>query len=621
MQARRARCASEWPRLVRILAIFALLAAAAGGQLFAADPQIDEQPVSMTAPVGSSATFRVRASGTSPLSFLWFKNNFSIPNRTSPDLTISRVTAADAGAYQVLVSNRNGAVLSAIARLTLEAVEPPNPPIINAHPTSTTVRQGVTARFAVVATGAHPLSYQWIKDGVDVAFGISGELLISNTTFDDAGVYRVRVRNPGGAVLSEPATLVVIPAVSGQLLVKTVAGNGAPGFKDSNNALEGQLHNPNSLAVSQEGVTFLADTANHAVRFITPGGALGTVAGHGGIAGFRDGGSDLAQFHHPLAVQFDRAGRLLVADTDNNRVRTVIVGGWPTVGTLAGNGRAALQDGSSAQASFNFPNDLVLDNAGNVFVSEFNNHTIRKIARDGTVTTFAGNGTSGNQDGRGTNAQFNRPGGLAIDRANNLYVTEWSNHRVRKILPDGTVSTIAGRGIPGFRDGVGIEAQFNTPDGIAVDAEGMIYVSEYGNNAIRRITPTGVVTTLAGDGQPGFADGDGSVARFNRPGGITLHPNGTLIIADTGNHRIRSMTLTPRVNYLSNAIPYLVLDLNASLTISGKVGKTYRIETATESAPGNWVALTNITLGSPVQTWTDPEPIRDQKRFYRAVLP
>ncbi|MBI2928649.1 MAG: SMP-30/gluconolactonase/LRE family protein [Verrucomicrobia bacterium] len=415
-------------------------------------------------------------------------------------------------------------------------------------------------------------------------------------------------------------SITTVPVVIAQLnpLVTTLAGSGTAGYRDATDPLQAQFRYPNSPAVNRDGVIFVPDFSNHAIRFITPGGAVGTWAGQT-TPGFLDGPGSAALFHSPLAVALDAAGDLLVADADNHRIRRIVSAGVRTVTTVAGSGTPGLQNGASALAAFNFPNDLVVDSAGNVFLIEFSNHTVRRIARNGEVFTFAGNGTPGYADGRGTAARFNQPAGIALDAAGDLYVTEWSNHRVRKVRRDGTVTTVAGTNTAGFKDGQGSAALLNTPDGIVVDGEGNLYFTEFGNHAVRKITPGGYVLTLAGQGVAGYADGDKTQALFNRPTGIALHPDGSLIVAESENHRIRRIDLGAAPPPPPKG-PLLSLDLTSALTIYGLPGETYRLEYADEGRPSNWIPLTNLTLTKPVEKWTDPRPATKARRFYRAVL-
>lgn len=220
------------------------------------------------------------------------------------------------------------------------------------------------------------------------------------------------------------------------------------------------------------------------------------------------------------------------------------------VSTLAGSGTAGFADGSGTAAGFNKPGGIAVDSSGNVYVADSNNHRIRKIDRTGEVSTLAGSGTKGFADGHGTAAKFNRPMGVAVDRAGNVYVADTSNHRIRKIESTGRVSTLAGTEY-GYADGSGTSAKFNSPWDIAVDSSGNLYVADAYNHMIRKIDHTGEVSTLAGDGTKGFADGPGISAKFDYPYGITVDRAGNIYVADSGNHRIRKIDSTGQVSTLA----------------------------------------------------------------------
>lgn len=174
-------------------------------------------------------------------------------------------------------------------------------------------------------------------------------------------------------------------------------------------------------------------------------------------------------------------------------------------------------------------------------MADYFSHSIRRVSADGDVTTIAGDGTPGHKDGVGTAAKFFMPIGIAVDRSGNLYVADEGNNMIRKITAAGVVSTLAGDTAGGFRDAAGKAARFISPIGIAVDGDGNVYVGDWGNHRIRKISPTGVVTTIAGDGQLGLKDGPAANAHFKYPCGLALSATGTLYIADQGNHCIRKL--------------------------------------------------------------------------------
>ena len=214
----------------------------------------------------------------------------------------------------------------------------------------------------------------------------------------------------------------------------------------------------------------------------------------------------------------------------------------PVVTTLAGSGSPGFADGAGKEASFKYPAGIALDGSGNIYLADAYNNRIRKITPAGVVTTLAGSGKEGFADGMGKDAVFNGPAGIAIDRDGNIYTAEWKGHRVRKITPAGVVTTLAGSGKAGFADGTGAGASFNTPEGVALDSKGNVYVADSANNKIRKISPSGVVTTLAGSGKKDFVNGVGAEAGFMDPKGIALDAVGNVYVSDKGNHQIRKIT-------------------------------------------------------------------------------
>ena len=209
------------------------------------------------------------------------------------------------------------------------------------------------------------------------------------------------------------------------------------------------------------------------------------------------------------------------------------------VATLAGSGVGGFADGTSTAAQFYLPEGVAVDSAGTIYVADTNNNSIRKITPAGVVTTLAGSGAFAFADGTGTAAQFYLPSGLVVDSAGTIYVADTTNNRIRKITPAGVVTTLAGSGVSGSANGTGTAAQFKSPAGVALDSSGVVYVVEYGGNRIRKITPAGVVTTLAGSGAPGSANGTGTAAQFYYPSGIAVDSAGVIYVADNNSNLIR----------------------------------------------------------------------------------
>jgi sugar lactone lactonase YvrE len=196
---------------------------------------------------------------------------------------------------------------------------------------------------------------------------------------------------------------------------------------------------------------------------------------------------------------------------------------------LAGSGSGRVADGVGA-AQFNCPTGVAVDGEGNIIVSDSCNNRVRKIAPDGTVSTLAGSGSQGFAEGPGASAQFNYPTGVAIDGEGNIIVADSDNHRVRKFAPDSTVSTLAGSGRAGLADGLGAAAQLNGPKGVAVDGQGSIIVADSCNNRVRKIAPDGTVSTLAGSRSQGFEDGPGAAAQFDYPTGVAVDCDVDIIV-------------------------------------------------------------------------------------------
>ena len=376
--------------------------------------------------------------------------------------------------------------------------------------------------------------------------------------------------------------------------VFTLAGSaGQSGSADGTGAAA-RFYVPQAVTVDANGIVYVADSGNNTIRKITPAGVVTTLAGTAGTTGSTDATGALARFSSPQALATDSNGNVFVADWLNNTVRKVTPAGVVTTfaGTVGSSGfgcsgnlldgpqgvavdaagsvyvssnysvickitsggsMSQLADGAgSTDSYFDNPRGLAVDAAGNVYVADSFNEIIRKVSAAGTVTTLAGRKiTRGSADGSGTSARFRRPNSVAVDATGNVYVADEENHTVRKITPAGLVNTLAGSAsVPGSADGTGASAQFNAPAGSAVDAQGNIYLADTNNFTIRKVTPAGVVSTLAGSaGTPGSSDGTGANAQFRfggsgdgDPVGIAIDGGGNLYVADSANYTIRKIT-------------------------------------------------------------------------------
>lgn len=353
-------------------------------------------------------------------------------------------------------------------------------------------------------------------------------------------------------------TLFLIGLTSNAQTVSLFAGSGY-GYLDGS-ALYAKFSSPSGMVMDSSGNMYICDSNNNRIRKITPAGVVSTFAGS--TFGFLDGIGTAAQFNYPNGLTIDTEGNIYVVDKNNHKIRKITSAGVVT--TVAGSS-VGFTNGLGTSAQFNSPSGIAVDANGNLYITDTQNHKIRKIDTNGNVTTFAGS-TQGAADGTGTSAQFYFPQGIAIDNSGNLYVTDYT-HRVRKIYPTGVVVTIAGSSFTsqGYVDGPAATAKFDYPCGLALDSYGNIYVADYFNNKIRKIATDGMVSTFAGSSL-GYQDGPVETAKFNFPYGLFLASNG-LYVADTSNNCIRKIaggTLSIQENLLedkTNIYPNPVKDI------------------------------------------------------------
>ncbi|MSP92469.1 MAG: hypothetical protein EXR79_11830 [Myxococcales bacterium] len=298
---------------------------------------------------------------------------------------------------------------------------------------------------------------------------------------------------------------------------------------------------PTAAVAALDGTLYVADLANHLIRKVAPDGTVTTLAGSPwGGAGSTDGVGTAARFNGPSGLALDAAGNLIVADRLNHRIRRVAPDG--TVTTVVGSS-AGMSDGPAALAKLNQPSSVAVESSGAIVVADRLNYRIRRIALDGSVSTVAGAAAPGHQDGPAAVAKFYDPAGVAVQRDGGLVVADaYTNNSLRRIAPDGTVTTLAGGTGKGWLDGIApYGAKLNDPMSVAVDAAGNVFFAEYAGQRIRVLYPDGRTATLAGNGVAGLGEGTGAAAQFNSPAGITLLPGGDLLVLDSVNHRLRRL--------------------------------------------------------------------------------
>jgi precorrin-6B methylase 1 len=317
--------------------------------------------------------------------------------------------------------------------------------------------------------------------------------------------------------------------------VITYAGTGVAGLFDAPIATA-KFRQPYGLCSDSLGNIYVADTYNHCIRKIS-GGNVTTIVGNGTIGDVDANGTN-AQLNYPTGV-FYKYGILYICDDLNNKIKKMDALG--NVTTIAGSGAWSYQDGPAAQAAFKEPKSITVANNGDIFVADYENHCIRKIS-NGQVTTYAGvGGVSGDVLGASSTAKFYRPRDLVLDLAGNLYVTDLMNNKIKVVTTGGIVNLIAGSGAQGSADGNGIGASFYGPCGIDRRQNGDLIVLDAVGPKVRVVTTAGIVTTLAGTGSSGYHDGPVMTATFNLPQDICYDPQGNLFISDDLNHVIRKL--------------------------------------------------------------------------------
>jgi sugar lactone lactonase YvrE len=483
---------------------------------------------------GLSAGSLVLSSGGQSVSVAAGAGSFVFPNALASGLTYNVTVQTQPATLLCSVSNGAGTVFAG----------PVSNVLVNCIPRTYTLGgsvRGLSAGGLLLVNAEQGLSVPANVIGFEFGAPLAAGSPYNVTVEAQPTGLICSVANGSGTVVAANVTTVAVTClpVGPMATVSTLAGNGKPGFFDGS-GVAASFTQPRGVAVDASGNVYVADQLNHAIRKIGPGSLVSTLAGIG-KPDYGDGEASGASFNTPSGVAVDSSGNVYVADTQNHAIRMISPAGL--VSTFAGNGTPGFVNGRAGAASFNNPIGIAVDSRDTLYVADSANHAIRAISQKGDVTTLAGTGKSGFVNGTGTAASFSGPTGVAVDSSGSVYVADLGNVVVRKINSAGVVSTLAGSGKFGFADGVGVAASFNDPAGVAVDSSGNVYVADVVNEAIRKISPAGVVTTLAGAGKgsAGFVNGTGVDARFSSPSGVAADSNGNVYVADVLNHAIRKI--------------------------------------------------------------------------------
>ncbi len=333
-------------------------------------------------------------------------------------------------------------------------------------------------------------------------------------------------------------------------IITTFAGNGTQGFSgDGGQATNAEFYTPEAAIFDAAGNCYIGDANNERIRKITTAGIISTFAGTGTMGYSGDGGQATnAEIWNPMGLAFDAVGNLYFCDEGNHHIRVINTSG--IISTIAGNGTGGYSGdgGQATNAALFHPGDITFGATGNLYIADNFNYRIRMVTTASIISTIAGTGTAGysGDGGQATAAKLNYPVAVAFDTAGNLYITDFSNSRIRMVNTAGIISTIAGNGTAGYSGdgGQATAAELNYPVGIVFDSVGNLYIADQANRRVRKVNTAGIITTIAGNGTAGFSGDNGCAtnAELQSPHSLVFDAAGNLYIVDGGNNNIRKVS-------------------------------------------------------------------------------
>ena len=567
---------------------------------------------------------------------------------------LKTVGIGNAGAYDVVVSSPYGSITSSVVNLIITGPLQVTTSTLSSGTNAFAYSQQLSAIF-----GQLPYSWSLISGSLPPGLTLAANGMISGTS-TNSGTYNftVKVTDANNSTATQSLTLTLFgpPSVTLQPtnnavavivghdinftvsatgtgsfsyqwqlngtnlpngIITTLAGNGTAGYSgDGGTAASAELSYPIGVAVDATGDLFIADKNNYCIRKVGTNGIITTVAGNGTAGYSGDGGQATnAEMRNPYGVAVDSIGNLFIADWANNCIRKVGTNGIIT--TFAGNGYGAglgygnyTGDGGAAtNAELYYPYGVAVDAKGNLFIADWANNRVRKVGTNGIITTFAGSyasGYFGGDGGAATNAALNAPMSVAVDATGDLFFGDEYNYRVRKVGTNGIITTVAGNGTPGYSGdgGTATNEELSYATGEAADFTGNLFIVDDANHRIRKVGTNGIITTVAGNGINGFF-GDGGAAtsaELSYPWGVTLSATGNMLISD-GNNRIRQVTNTQgpilslnNVGYSNAGVYDVVVSGPYGSVTSSVVNVTITIPPVILSVPQFSVGNTNFTF-------------------------